>query len=127
MHSFNVVIQRLSGTSGLRARCGLAALPPAGTTLVTLVDLPDVDDAVMSRILDRWRSDGGGRDALVRATYDGVPGHPVLIGSDHWAPLRECLTGDTGAQGYLSRRMVHEVSCEDLATGRDLDRPEDLA
>jgi CTP:molybdopterin cytidylyltransferase MocA len=116
---------------GASLRCGLDALaqdgPQVGAALVTLVDLPDVDEAVMARVLERWRAGGGGPDTLVRATYAGVPGHPVLIGRDHWTQLQETLAGDSGAQGYLSRRIVHEVSCEDLATGRDVDRPEDLA
>lgn len=116
---------------GASLRRGLEALddaaPEVRAVLVTLVDLPDVDEAVMRRVLDRWRSDGARSDALVRATYGGVPGHPVLIGRDHWAPLRETVAGDSGASGYLSRRRVHQVSCEDLATGRDVDRPEDLA
>jgi CTP:molybdopterin cytidylyltransferase MocA len=112
---------------GASLRCGLAALPSAAAVLVTLVDLPDVDAAVMGRVLARWQDDGGGQEALVRATYDGVPGHPVLIGREHWAPLLVTLSGDTGAGPYLSRRIVQQVSCEDLATGRDVDRPEDLA
>jgi CTP:molybdopterin cytidylyltransferase MocA len=116
---------------GASLRRGLEALdsaaPEVRAVLVTLVDLPDVDEAVMRRVLDHWRSDGAHPDALLRATYDGVPGHPVLIGRDHWSPLRETVAGDSGASGYLSRRRVHEVSCEDLATGRDVDRPEDLA
>ena len=112
---------------GASLRAGLAALPSAAAVLVTLVDLPDVGVPVMRRVLERWWVDGAGHDALVRATYAGVPGHPVLIGRDHWAPLLVTLAGDTGAQPYLSRRIVHEVSCEDLATGRDVDRPEDLA
>jgi CTP:molybdopterin cytidylyltransferase MocA len=108
-------------------RHGLAAVPPAEAALITLVDLPDVGAEVVRRILEVWGSDGARADALVRATYDGLPGHPVLIGRDHWAGLREELTGDSGAQRYLSSRKVVEVSCEDLATGRDVDRPEDLA
>ena len=108
-------------------RRGLSGLGGAAAAMVTLVDLPDVDVPVMARVIEQWRSDGALPDAIVRATYDGRPGHPVLIGRDHWAPLRETLSGDSGAQGYLSSRRVHEVSCEDLATGRDLDRPEDLA
>lgn len=126
-----VVADDWSEGMGASLRRGLDALdvasPDTAATLVTLVDLPDVDAAVMERVLDRWRGDGARRDALVRATYDGVPGHPVLLGRDHWAPLRGSLAGDSGAAGYLSRRIVHEVSCEDLATGRDVDRPEDLA
>lgn len=116
---------------GASLRRGLEAVadaaPEVRAVLVTLVDLPDVDEPVMRRVLDRWHSEGARPDALVRATYDGVPGHPVLIGRDHWEALRETVAGDSGASGYLSRRRVHEVSCEDLATGRDVDRPEDLA
>jgi CTP:molybdopterin cytidylyltransferase MocA len=95
--------------------------------LVTLVDLPDVGPAVYGRVAEEWRSAGARSDALLRATYAGKPGHPVLLGRDHWAPLVAELAGDVGAQQYLARHKVQEVSCEDLATGRDTDRPEDLA
>lgn len=98
----------------------------AVAVLVTLVDLPDVTSEVMRRVLARWSSDGAAPNALVRATYGGRPGHPVLIGREHWAPLVQTLVGDDGAQRYLARRRVVEVSCEDLATGRDVDLPEDL-
>ncbi len=80
----------------------------------------------MARVLDAWVSRGARRDDLVRATYAGRPGHPVLLGRDHWAPLAASASGDVGARAYLRERMVHEVSCEDLATGRDIDRPADL-
>lgn len=127
-----VVAADWSTGMGASLRSGLATLhasAPAdvAAALVTLVDLPDVDAAVMARVLAQWRAAGAGSDALVRATYGGRPGHPVLLGRDHWAELTESLTGDSGAHSYLRRRRVHEVSCEDLATGRDIDRPEDLA
>ena len=127
-----VVAEDWAEGMGASLRRGLAALedradPEVAAALVTLVDLPDVDGAVMTRVLDRWHAGGQSPDALVRATYGGRPGHPVLIGREHWAPLRASLAGDRGAQPYLDRRRVHEVSCDDLATGRDVDRPEDLA
>jgi CTP:molybdopterin cytidylyltransferase MocA len=117
---------------GASLRRGLVAAGDAQgegvrAALVTLVDLPDVGAPVMLRVLDRWQAAGSGPGALLRATYDGRPGHPVLLGRDHWAPLVDTLAGDRGAHGYLAGRRVLEVSCEDLATGRDLDRPEDLA
>jgi CTP:molybdopterin cytidylyltransferase MocA len=95
--------------------------------LVTLVDLPDVGEAVHRRVLGVWHEEGASRSALLRATYAGRPGHPVLLGRDHWSPLVVELAGDTGAQRYLARHTVREVSCDDLASGRDVDRPEDLA
>ena len=116
---------------GASLRRGLRALAEdrgeALAALVTLVDLPDVGAPVLGRVLGAWRADGGRPDALVRATYGGRPGHPVLLGRDHWAPLIESLAGDTGAQPYLRSRNVREVNCDDLATGRDLDEPVDLA
>jgi CTP:molybdopterin cytidylyltransferase MocA len=115
---------------GASLRAGLEELSrrpgDAAGVLVTLVDLPDVGPAVYRRVAEEWRTAGGRADALLRATYAGTPGHPVLVGRDHWQPLVAELSGDTGAQRYLARHTVREVSCEDLATGRDTDRPEDL-
>jgi CTP:molybdopterin cytidylyltransferase MocA len=123
-----VVAERWTEGMGASLRRGLEGLEATGAVaaLVTLVDLPDVDVAVMDRVLDVWEQDGGRPDALLRATYAGKPGHPVLLGRAHWPALVATLAGDSGAQGYLAARKVHEVSCEDLATGRDVDRPEDL-
>ena len=63
----------------------------------------------------------GGRDDLLRAAYDGVPGHPVLIGRDHWAGVVEGATGDRGARDYLAAHDTVLVECGDLATGADVD------
>jgi CTP:molybdopterin cytidylyltransferase MocA len=126
-----VVAQTWDQGMGLSLRAGLEELArrpqPAAGVLVTLVDLPDVGAPVHGRVAEVWRANGARSDALLRATYAGRPGHPVLLGRDHWQPLVAELTGDTGAQGYLARHTVREVSCDDLATGRDTDRPEDLA
>jgi CTP:molybdopterin cytidylyltransferase MocA len=113
--------------SGLRALGEETSADDVVAALVTLVDLPDVGPPVMRRVLDVWQTGGARPDALVRATYGGHPGHPVLLGRGHWGPLVASLAGDTGAQPYLRSRSVREVSCEDLATGRDVDRPGDLS
>jgi CTP:molybdopterin cytidylyltransferase MocA len=109
---------------GASLRTGLAALGdrPVDAALVSLVDLPDVDAAVVRRLLDTEV----GERTLVRATYDGRPGHPVLIGRRHWAGVAAAARGDQGARGYLDTREPTRCECGDLATGRDLDRPEDL-
>jgi CTP:molybdopterin cytidylyltransferase MocA len=127
-----VVAEGWAAGMGESLREGLDALAAgaARAAVVTLVDLPDVGPEVVRRVLDAWHDRGAGDDALVRATYDGRPGHPVLLGRRHWAPLRERLAGDVGAGPYLGEqqagRKVTEVRCEDLATGRDVDRPEEL-
>src|SRR6478609_5704227 len=100
---------------------GLAHLLHGDATrcLVTLVDLPDVGPDVVRRLLEQPDA----ADVLARATYDGTPGHPVLIGRDHWAGVIATATGDQGARDYLRPRDVVLVECGDLATGRDVDRP----
>jgi CTP:molybdopterin cytidylyltransferase MocA len=108
---------------GASLRSGLAALPShADTVLVTLVDLPDVG----AEVVDRMVAVAAGRTTLARATYHGRPGHPVLLGRDHWAGVAATATGDTGARDYLATRDVRAVECGDLATGRDMDRPGDV-
>ena len=105
---------------GASLRTGLRSLSDEATAaLVTLVDLPDVGADVVRRLLDRPVS----ADTLARATYDGTPGHPVLIGRDHWAGVIESATGDQGARSYLGTHPVEHVECGDLATGRDVDDP----
>lgn len=106
----------------------------AQAALVSLVDLVDLDAAVVRRVLETWAAQPDPAAALLRATYDDRPGHPVLLGRAHWSPLLDVVRGDVGAQRYLDlepealsgppRRLV-EVDCSDLATGRDADRPED--
>ncbi|MCE1179338.1 MAG: NTP transferase domain-containing protein [Micrococcales bacterium] len=85
--------------------------------LVHLVDLPDVDERVVARV----RAVGEGRAALARAAYLGVPGHPVLLGADHWEGVIASAVGDRGARDYLRERRVELVECGDLATGADVD------
>ena len=104
---------------GHSLRAGLLAVPSRefDAVVVHLVDLPDVNSAVVVRMV-RFAS----RSGLARAVYRGQPGHPVVIGSDHWSVILPGLTGDTGARAYLDRHGVNEVECGDLATGQDHDR-----
>ncbi|MGJ9411534.1 NTP transferase domain-containing protein [Aeromicrobium sp. CF4.19] len=109
--------------TGLSAslRTGLEALSAGDATsaLVHLVDLPDVTPAVARRVLQA----GAAAGSLARATYAGRPGHPVLIGRDHWSPVLDSLSGDEGARGYLQSADVGLIECGDLAGGEDVDRP----
>jgi CTP:molybdopterin cytidylyltransferase MocA len=109
---------------GASLRAGLRALDggDADAALVTLVDLPDVDEPVVRRVL----AAGSGPATLVRATYGGAPGHPVLIGREHWEGVVATAAGDRGARTYFLSHEPVACECGDLATGRDLDRPEDL-
>lgn len=106
-------------SASLRAGLSALAATHAQAAVVTLVDLPDVGAGVIRRFVDLATDPG----VLARATYDGRPGHPVLLGRDHWISVAETAAGDAGARDYLARHTVFEVECGDLATGHDVDRP----
>lgn len=100
-------------------RAGLQALEGSTATavLIHLVDLPDVGPDVVRRLA----ATGVWTGALARASYSSRPGHPVLVGRDHWAGIVASAGGDAGAREYLRSRGAAEVECGDLAGGRDVD------
>jgi CTP:molybdopterin cytidylyltransferase MocA len=104
---------------GASLRTGLRSLAESDDdgVVVSLVDLPDLVPAVVSRVV----AAGSGPAALARAAYDGKPGHPVLLGRDHWAGVVATAVRDQGARTYLASRDVTLVECGDLATGHDVD------
>ena len=93
----------------------------AGAALVALVDTPGMTSEVVRRIIRL-----AGPAALARATYHGVPGHPVLIGRQHWAAVAASVEGDQGARAYLIEHEATLVECADLASGDDVDEPDQL-
>lgn len=107
---------------GVSLQTGLAALGAGGASavLVHLVDLPDVGAEVVARVLTEG---GSAPTALARASYDGKPGHPVVLGRDHWAGVVDAASGDRGARLYLDVNDPVLVECGDLASGADVDRP----
>lgn len=119
-----VVAQDWDSGMGASLRAGLgaipSALPEATRCLLTLVDLPDVGSDVIQRVL----AEPDSTDVLARASYGAVPGHPVLMGRGHWAGAMAGANGDQGARDYLRAHAVTLVECGDLATGRDVDRPD---
>lgn len=120
---------------GSSLRAGLTALtaqsvvsvqnaePPIDAALVMLVDLPGVGADVVDRVLAAAAAGGDVRSAVLRAGYEGRPGHPVILGRDHWAGVAAAATGDRGARDYLSAQAVRLVECADIGNGIDVDRP----
>ena len=88
-----------------------------GAAMIHLVDLPDVSAAVIARV----RAEPVDPTTLRRATYDGRPGHPVLLGRDHWPGIVDAARGDRGARDYLAEHDHELVECGDLASGQDVD------
>ncbi|WP_182113216.1 MULTISPECIES: NTP transferase domain-containing protein [unclassified Actinotalea] len=106
------------GGMGASLRAGLRALAdtPAAAVVVTLVDTPGLTSAAVRRLVAL-----GGPTALAQATYDGVPGHPVLLGRDHWAGAGRSAEGDRGARAYLAAHAPVRVECGDVGDGVDVD------
>jgi molybdenum cofactor cytidylyltransferase/nicotine blue oxidoreductase len=102
-----------TGLDGLRGWPGRV-----DAVLVLLVDMPGMTPAALTRMARH-----AAPDALAVPTYDGVRGHPVLIGRDHWAGVAASATGDEGARRYLAEHPVTEVDCTGLADPVDLDVP----
>jgi CTP:molybdopterin cytidylyltransferase MocA len=109
--------------AGLRAVQGCApdVDAPVDAVVVGLVDTPGVSVEAVTRLVTR-----GAPSALARCSYHGAPGHPVLIGRDHWAGVLATARGDAGARLYLSGRDVELVESGDVADGQDVDTHEHL-
>ncbi|GAA0635230.1 nucleotidyltransferase family protein [Kutzneria viridogrisea] len=107
--------------SSLRAGLDAAEEVAADAVVVLPVDLPGVTAEAVRRVVDL-----AAVDALAAASYDGVRGHPVLLGRAHWPGVREVAVGDAGARAYLRAHRVLDVPCGDVASGLDVDRPSDL-
>ena len=115
-----VIVRVADWASGAAAslRVGLASLE-SGSALAAVVipvDTPDLVPAAVSRVVRH--ADG---DALAQAVYDGVPGHPVLLGRAHWAAVSASVRGDVGARPYLIAQGAALVECGDLWSGVDCD------
>ncbi len=106
---------------GSSLRVGLKALPEVDAVIVLPVDTPGVTAEAVRRLAALATP-----KALLRAGYNGEPGHPVLLGREHWAGAYELATGDAGAREYLRRNRPEIVGCEDVSDGRDVDTPGDL-
>lgn len=97
--------------------------------VVAVVDTPGLTPAVVSAVVDAALSSARGSSlhgSLVQASYGGQPGHPVLIGRNHWLGVFLEADGDVGARTYLAHQKVRRVEVGDLGDGRDIDTQADL-
>ncbi|MFI2433003.1 NTP transferase domain-containing protein [Streptomyces sp. NPDC018693] len=111
---------------GSSLRAGLESLTGTGAraALVLLVDQPGIGPQAVARVLAAY--EGGA--SLAAAAYDGLRGHPVLLGADHWAGIAASATGDQGARAYLRahEKDIRLVECGDVARPYDIDTEADL-
>ena len=105
-------------------RKGIAAVADdAQAAVITLGDMPRVTPQVIARFAGLAAEHGA--QARARAVYDGVPGHPVVLGRAYFGAVAE-LEGDVGARELLRRIGVFEIECSQLCSPIDIDTPGDL-
>jgi CTP:molybdopterin cytidylyltransferase MocA len=111
-----VVCEQWADGMAASLRCGADALSGCERVIVTLGDEPLMRPEVIARFLD---APGG-----ARASYDGRPGHPVVLGPEQLRALSG-LSGDRGARDLLEDGPVLE--CGDVAPVGDVDTVSDLS
>jgi CTP:molybdopterin cytidylyltransferase MocA len=116
-----VVADRWQEGISASLRAGVAAAGEADAIVVVLGDQPLITPQVIAAVVQRF----DGAAPAARATFDSVPGHPVLIKRSMFAELG-CLRGDSGAKELLEAHGVTTVECGHLASGHDVDTPADL-
>ena len=118
MRAEPVVCERWQEGQALSLRRGIEHLtesPDVRKVLVTLGDQPRMTAELIARFV--------GEPPGTRATYEGRPGHPVVLGPVQMRAIAQ-LRGDHGAREVLQGGPT--VECGRLSARRDVDTPEDL-
>ena len=111
---------------GTSLRAGIAALPAqADAVIVCLGDMPQVDAAMIDRLIGALDPDKGALIAI--PTIDGQRGNPVVWSRRFFSDLMN-VEGDVGARHLISRysEAVVEVPLTGSAALTDVDTPEAL-
>ncbi len=117
--------QGMASSLGAGLRRLLATPPEVTAVAVVLVDQPMLTAAAVRRTAATVVT---GTCTAARATYAGVPGHPVVLGREVWQAVAQSAAGDVGARGWLAehRKDVASVACDGLGDDRDVDTPASL-
>ena len=105
-------------------RFGIAAVADADAAVLTLGDMPRITPEVIARFAQLAAEHGP--VARARAVYDGMPGHPVVLGREYFAQIA-ALRGDVGAREVLKAIGAYPIECSHLCSAADVDTPEALA
>ena len=108
---------------GSSLRIGLehiSIIESATDVTISLVDLPGMTPDAIREIMQCPKD-------IVVGTFSGKPGHPVKFAKKYWSEVSQCAQGDVGARNFLKGRDdVHYIPLDELASGKDIDTPEDL-
>jgi CTP:molybdopterin cytidylyltransferase MocA len=102
----------------------LAVAGEAAAVVVLLADQPGVTARDVRDVVAAWRATGS---PIVRASYRGSPGHPILLARGLFGELL-AVAGDRGARDILGAHpgLIHEVPMDREPPG-DVDTRDDLA
>ena len=112
---------------GTSLKAGIAGLPAeVDGAIVCLGDMPQVDAALIDRLIGAFDPDHGA--LVVLPTIDGKRGNPV-VWSRRFFPDLMAVEGDVGARYLIGRytEAVAEVPLTGTAALTDVDTPEALA
>jgi molybdenum cofactor cytidylyltransferase len=112
-----------SGQAASLRRAIAAVADDADAVVLTLGDMPRITPQVIARFAELAAEHGAHTRA--RAVFDGVPGHPVALGSAYFDAIAE-LRGDIGARDVLKRIGAFAIECGHLCSAVDVDTPEAL-
>jgi molybdenum cofactor cytidylyltransferase len=99
-------------------RAGLDSVDPrAGAAAVLLGDQPGLTSAAIRKVLDAWRESDA---PIVRALWQGTPGHPVILARSEWEFVGK-LEGDRGARDLIAGSGRAEVIEMDEPPVADVD------
>lgn len=101
-------------------KLGVADVAPmCDRILIMPIDLPAILESTLEKVL--------GVDAsMVRTTYKGQPGHPIIITSEFAKSLKD-YDGDGGLRGAMesSSTPITNIDVDDAAVQFDIDTPEE--
>lgn len=103
-----------------------AAHADALAYMICLGDLPLISTSDYDRVIALFRScHASDPNAVVRPTYRGIPGHPVVF-SGAWRTYLTSETASTGCRNVLRRHAEHVTEMEWVTDHvvRDVDTPE---
>jgi molybdenum cofactor cytidylyltransferase len=111
---------------GTSLRAGLAAMlapdPRIASTLVLVCDQPNLDAAILRRLLDAWKSGG---KPMIACEYAGTFGPPCCFDCSMFSALAKIADAD-GAKSVLKSDLKSVETIPWPQGSIDLDTPEDL-
>ncbi len=107
---------------GIRKMQGLA-----DAAIIFLADQPFLAKDVVQSLIDIYEREKENGILIVRPSYQGVLGHPVLIDKSIFHEFY-AITGDIGGKHILKkyRQQARIISFENPIWGKDIDTPEDF-